>query len=46
MAKFDVLASLLDFGLGHAVEDILELLEVEDLAAVQLVSKLWSAWFS
>ena len=42
MTKFDFLASLLDFGLGHVVEDVLELLDVEDLLSVQLVSKLWS----
>jgi len=41
MSKFDFLAALLDFGLTHVVEGILELLEVEDVAAVQLVSKLW-----
>ena len=42
MTKFDFLASLLDFGLGHVVEEVLELLDVEDLLSVQLVSKLWS----
>ena len=41
MTKFDFLASLLDFGLVHVVEDVLELLDVEDLLTVQLVSKLW-----
>jgi hypothetical protein len=41
MSKFDFLAALLDFGLTHVVEGILELLDVEDVAAVQLVSKLW-----
>ena len=43
MSKFDFLAALLDFGLTHVVEGILELLEVEDVAAIQLVSKLWYA---
>ena len=46
MNKFDFLASLLDFGLSHVVEQVLDLLEVEDLSAVQLVSKLWSVLFA
>ena len=46
MAKFDFLASLLDFGLGHVVEDVLELIDVDDLLSVQLVSKLWSVGFN
>ena len=41
MSKFDLMAALLDFGLTHVVEGILELLSVEDVAAVQQVSKLW-----
>ena len=46
MSKFDLLSQLLNFGLDHVVEGILELLPVEDIAAVQLVSKLWSVVFA